>query len=182
MNTMLKTLPLLVCAATSTARAEQHNSPPDFVTRGADNSRTQPAPEAPASTGTRTLEPADVIAFDLDSSRLDAVDEIELAHAARWQRAHPTYALVIEAHTDASGGDVYNAGLAARRAHAVQARLASLGVPRARLVMAVYGAARPPVASNPYAAANRVVNLYATRLPAPVVARRSVGATAVLRT
>jgi peptidoglycan-associated lipoprotein len=94
-----------------------------------------------------------------------------LRAAASWWKANPRFRLVIEGYADAHGSDAYNIGIAARRALAVRAQLVKLGVPRDRIVTAIYGEAKPR-ASNPYAAANRVVVVYATTLsPSELVGR-----------
>lgn len=133
-------------------------SGPDFQRSG-----TRPVDRTlAASDGREAIDPVDVIAFRFDSSKLDSADEIEIREAGRWLIAHPRYRLVVEAHTDAYGGDAYNIGLAARRGLAVRDELAKLGIARDRVRVAVFGRAKPPC-KDPYAAANRVVVMYATR-------------------
>jgi outer membrane protein OmpA-like peptidoglycan-associated protein len=131
---------------------------PDFQ-----RSAARPVDRSLAASDARdAIDPVDVIGFRFDSSKLDRVDEIEVREAGRWLISHPGYRLVVEAHTDAYGGDAYNIGLAARRGLAVRDELVKLGIGRDRVSVAVFGRAKPP-SKDPYAAANRVVVMYATR-------------------
>lgn len=107
------------------------------------------------------LAPVDLIPFHFDSAALDEVDRVQLREAAAWLRKHPRYRLVIESHTDASGSEGYNAGLATRRALAVRDELERRGIARNRLLLAIHGELAPR-ATDPYAPSNRVVVLYPT--------------------
>lgn len=155
--------------AANTAPRDRATPGPDFqraVTRAVDRSLA-------SSDGNTAIDPVDVIAFRFDSAALDGSDRIELREAARWLHAHPGYRLVVEAHTDAYGTDAYNVGLASRRARAIRDTLGSLGVPRDRVIAAIYGRAKPP-SKNPFAAANRVVVIYATTLSPATIAHRTL--------
>jgi outer membrane protein OmpA-like peptidoglycan-associated protein len=110
-------------------------------------------------------EPLDVVSFELDSASIDPIGRAQLREPARWIAAHPDRRLVIEAHTDAIGGAAYNIRLAARRARAVRDTLVALGAPRDRLILSIFGKAKPP-SRTPTAAANRVAIIYAMT-PAP---------------
>jgi outer membrane protein OmpA-like peptidoglycan-associated protein len=142
---------------------------PDFVGTSARSTERSLA----ASDARDAIDPVDVIAFRFDSSKLDAGDKIEVREAGRWLLAHPHYRLVVEAHTDAYGGDAYNVGLAARRARVVRDELGKLGIARDRVIMAIYGHAKPPC-KYPYAPANRVVVMYATTLSPASIAHRTL--------
>lgn len=65
----------------------------------------------------------------------------------------------IDGHTDATGAEDYNLGLSERRANAVVAYLASLGIDPANLVAKGFGKSKPRVA-DPYSAENRRVETH----------------------
>ena len=178
MKTNVKTIAIALGALAGVAAAGRAPAGPDFqssttTTRAAGTARA-------ASDGRAAIEPFDVIPFSFDSSALDAVSQIQIGEAARWLATHPGYRLVVAGHTDAAGGDAYNVGLAARRAKAVLDQLARNGIPRARVIVAIYGKASPP-SRVPYAAANRVAVIYATaRPPEALVSSIMPSATALL--
>jgi outer membrane protein OmpA-like peptidoglycan-associated protein len=67
-----------------------------------------------------------------------------LVRVALYLRAHPEHAVVqIAGHADETGDDTFNDRLSERRAHAVAASLAALGVEPARLRLVYFGASRP---------------------------------------
>jgi hypothetical protein len=171
MKTNLTTIVIASCALSGVATAGRSPSGPDFLPYGPRAVDTSQA----ASHARAAIEPLDVIPFAFDSSKLDAVSRIQIDEAARWIVAHPSYRLVVAGHTDAAGGDAYNVGLSARRAKAVRDELVARGVPRARIVLALYGEANRPSLS-PYVAANRVAVLYATTLPPEAVAKSTLEA------
>jgi outer membrane protein OmpA-like peptidoglycan-associated protein len=149
---------LAVCALTSAASAGNAPAGPDFQSPRAHAADTAMA----ASDGRAALDPIDVIPFSFDSAKLDSISKIQVREVASWMTAHPDYQLVVAGHTDAAGGDLYNFELAARRVKVVRDELERCGISRARVVPAVYGKAMRP-SRDPYAAANRVAVLYATR-------------------
>lgn len=171
MKTNLTPIIIASCALSGVATAGRSPSGPDFLSyrpRTADTSQA-------ASHGRATIGPLDVVPFAFDSSKLDAVSRIQIDEAAGWIVAHPSYRLVVAGHTDAAGGDAYNVGLSARRAKAVRDELVARGVPRDRIVLALYGEANRP-SPRPYAAANRVAVLYATTLLPEAVAKATLAA------
>jgi hypothetical protein len=171
MKTNLTTIIVASCVLSGVAIAGRSPSGPDFLSyrpRAADTSQA-------ASHGRAAIDPLDVIPFAFDSSKLDPVSRIQIDEAAGWIVAHPSYRLVVAGHTDAAGGDAYNVGLSARRAKAVRDELVARGVPRARIVLALYGEANRP-SHWPYAAANRVAVLYATTLPPETIGKATLAA------
>jgi len=67
---------------------------------------------------------------------------------------------VLAGHTDAKGGDTYNQGLSERRAEAVRTLLQEkYGVEVSHMLTAGYGKSQLKLASNPYAAENRRVQV-----------------------
>ncbi len=64
---------------------------------------------------------------------------IEAANMAMWLDNHPDCVVVVEGHTDESGGAVYNDGLGARRSAAVAQLLIEDGVPKQQIRYASFG-------------------------------------------
>jgi len=122
---------LLVALAAGCASAPKKASPSTEITDGAASS---PAP-APVAVAPPAPEPAPAPActlarvhFAFDSALLDDVARGELkAAAASLQEKRPAD-LVIEGHCDELGTAAYNVALGNRRANAVKAYLADLGV------------------------------------------------------
>ena len=81
--------------------------------------------------------------FDFDSAELTARNKASLDSIAGYLRRNPKSRLRIEGHTDAVGASAYNVRLSERRAEAVRAHLAALGVPAERTETGHYGATRP---------------------------------------
>jgi outer membrane protein OmpA-like peptidoglycan-associated protein len=86
--------------------------------------------------------------FDFDSAALSPEAQSELAGVAADLRAHVNYLAVLVGYTDSTGDDEYNAGLAQRRAAAVQRQLATdLGTEIVRVAYVGLGEIQP-VAEN----------------------------------
>lgn len=81
--------------------------------------------------------------FGYDKASLSAEDKGILQGNADWIKKNPTYKVQIEGHCDNRGTIEYNLALGERRANAVKAYLASLGVPAARLSVISYGKEKP---------------------------------------
>ena len=97
-----------------------------------------------AEDGRMTLEGLE---FDTGSDKLrPSADSILAAVAADLKKA-ADLTVSVEGHTDNVGADAANLQLSERRAKAVVAKLAALGVPAGRLQAKGYGASQP-VASN----------------------------------
>lgn len=87
------------------------------------------------------------ITFDVDSARIKPQFYGPLDRMAATLRKYPQSYIDVIGHTDSTGDPGYNQQLSERRAGAVQNRLVSRGVNRAR--MAAYGQGeRQPVATN----------------------------------
>jgi OOP family OmpA-OmpF porin len=86
------------------------------------------------------------IVFARESAALNARDRALLDELAAAMRACANLTVIIEGHTDASGGAAFNLALSERRARAVKDYLERAGTP-ARLEIRAYGASRP-IASN----------------------------------
>jgi outer membrane protein OmpA-like peptidoglycan-associated protein len=77
--------------------------------------------------------------FAFDSSELSASDRARLEQLIGWLADNPGMNLVLEGHTDPTGTDDYNAGLATRRGEQVRAALLELGAAPGRIAVAVFG-------------------------------------------
>lgn len=113
------------------------------------------AATAAAQTGLDML-----INFDLDSASLTPDARAKLAEFAKALQDNrlKSHAFLVEGHTDASGGVVYNEGLSQRRAQSVAAFLLANGIDASRLTAVGMGKSKPRVA-NPYDAVNRRVEM-----------------------
>ncbi len=86
--------------------------------------------------------------FDFDSATLSPEGQSELSTIAADLRSHVNYMAVLVGYTDSSGDEEYNAGLAQRRAAAVQRQLAAdLGIEIMRVALVGLGEIQP-VAEN----------------------------------
>ena len=87
-----------------------------------------------------TLE--DVL-FEVDGAALQPGAQTELLRLADYLKRHPDRKILIEGHTDNSGGSDYNLQLSQLRAQSVESYLASSGVPADRIRAIGYGETRP---------------------------------------
>lgn len=87
------------------------------------------------------------VLFEFDEARLKAGASRELAELVAFLRRHPQRDVIVEGHTDAVGGEAYNARLSRDRAAAVEAFLVREGLDPDRIVSQGYGE-EFPVASN----------------------------------
>ena len=86
-----------------------------------------------------------VIYFAYDSDVLVPSETANLDKIAAYLNQHTSLGLVIEGHCDSRGTDEYNRALGERRANAIRAYLAGLGVPDARMKTVSYGKDKPAV-------------------------------------
>ena len=86
--------------------------------------------------------------FDFDKYDIRPRDAEILSANARWLRANPNTAVLIEGHCDARGTDEYNLSLGDRRAKSVVAYLTAQGIAPTRLVTISYGKERPQCSEN----------------------------------
>jgi outer membrane protein OmpA-like peptidoglycan-associated protein len=157
-------LAALLCAtAVGSAWSQSASSAPLFV--------APPAPQALARLlfkprfrsvdGVATREPnlfSMMINFEFDSTRI-LPQSLPLLDSVGQMLNLPETAdesLVIEGHTDATGGEDYNQNLSQRRALAIRDYLAaSFDVKAERLIVVGYGKTRPYDGSNPANPLNR---------------------------
>jgi len=81
--------------------------------------------------------------FQLNSSEIGESYKSDLGSAAEVFKKYPETNIVIEGHTDNTGGDDYNMTLSEKRAKAVQAFLESKGVKADRMTAKWYGETQP---------------------------------------
>jgi len=87
----------------------------------------------------------DDIYFAYDSSVLSADAQMNLKRKARWLKANPNIAFIIEGHTDERGTGAYNLALGDRRAQRTMAFLKDLGITEDRMLTVSFGEERPAV-------------------------------------
>lgn len=85
--------------------------------------------------------------FEVNKAELSTRSKQELAELARILNKYPDTDILIEGHTDSTGPEDYNLHLSERRAKAVSAYLAALGVDPRRFTTVGYGETQP-IASN----------------------------------
>ncbi len=81
--------------------------------------------------------------FEYDQARLTDTARKQLASNAEWIKGNPGATIQIEGHTDERGSVEYNLSLGERRARAVKAYLATLGIENNRLTIISYGEEKP---------------------------------------
>lgn len=79
------------------------------------------------------------VTFGFDQIGIGSAGSAELDRAVRAIETNRDALIVLDGHTDAAGADVYNTGLAIRRAEVVKDGLVARGVDPDRVVIAVYG-------------------------------------------
>lgn len=90
-----------------------------------------------------------MVTFAFNSSDLDGPARAILQQQASWIRQFPEIRFRVYGHTDLVGSDSYNRTLGKRRADAVVAYLAQLGISRSRLEAVVsYGETQPLVVTQ----------------------------------
>ena len=87
------------------------------------------------------------ILFDLDSAVIRTESKPVLDEVLGLLRGEPDWKLLIEGHTDATGGDAHNQTLSQQRADSVKAYLVAAGIAAGRLQTQGYGESKP-VADN----------------------------------
>jgi peptidoglycan-associated lipoprotein len=81
--------------------------------------------------------------FDTDKADIRTDARTALSSTAEFLKAHPSVKVTIEGHCDERGSTEYNLGLGDRRAAAVKAYLASLGVSAGQLTTVSFGKEKP---------------------------------------
>ena len=76
--------------------------------------------------------------FEFDSDQLGR----NLLPIANELMCEPDQKVILDAHTDPTGSEDYNAGLAVRRAEAVRDQLVALGIDGDRIVLGIWGEAQ----------------------------------------
>jgi outer membrane protein OmpA-like peptidoglycan-associated protein len=83
------------------------------------------------------------VLFDYDKSTVSNDAQKKLADLSDILNKYPDTYVLVEGHTDASGGDAYNQSLSQRRAQAVAADLRAKNVSDSRIKTAWYGESQP---------------------------------------
>jgi outer membrane protein OmpA-like peptidoglycan-associated protein len=81
--------------------------------------------------------------FDFDSAELRPEADAKLTMMSEEAADFPDAKLVLSGHADERGTAPYNIGLSTRRAEAVREALVTKGVPRDRIILAMYGEDAP---------------------------------------
>jgi hypothetical protein len=118
------------------------------------------------SSGSRFIEPVDIVAFRLDSQALDPAAQSQIVAVAQWMKDHPRQNVVLEGHTDRLGATEYNDDLGRRRAEMVRNHLIVNGIDPDRVVIAVYGEGG---ANRGIDQGDRKVVVYASNKPVNVI-------------
>lgn len=85
--------------------------------------------------------PPTIVKFDVDSTTIPEEDQQQLQDFASRMRGNPGVVICVVGQADKQGDEDYNRDLARRRAEAVGALLASHGVKRGQMTIAVRGEA-----------------------------------------
>lgn len=114
------------------------------------------------------------VLFEFNRAEVKATAQTQLAKLAAFLKRYPERKVSIEGHTDNVGAAGYNQELSTRRAEAVKAQLALLGVAPERLSVVGYGKDFPVAANNSDSnrALNRRVEVIISDTDQPVRARR----------
>ncbi len=87
------------------------------------------------------------VLFEIDSAILDEDARAALNQASKVLIEYPKTAIVVQGHTDSTGGELHNQDLSERRAKAVSSFLIGRGISAERMTNVGYGEGHP-IASN----------------------------------
>jgi outer membrane protein OmpA-like peptidoglycan-associated protein len=104
--------------------------------------------------------------FRFDSAALMSEAPSVLGKIVEFASANPDTRIVLDGHCDPIGASDYNVKLAIRRAESVRAQLERMGLPKDRIVFAIYG---EDGAHRPTHAEDRRVTIWSTREPLAAV-------------
>jgi peptidoglycan-associated lipoprotein len=88
-------------------------------------------------------KPLEDVYFDYDKAELKTEARASLAKDAEWMKRWPSTKVIVEGHCDSRGTNEYNLALGEKRASAVQAYLASLGIAGDRVQVVTKGEESP---------------------------------------
>ena len=144
MNALRFLFPICVISALG-ACAHQSETPSSSASAAAPPPAPPPAAPAPANAGATTPPKAEALYlyFDANSAKLDPQAEKVADQAARLYREGNPHVMRVVGHTDATGDELYNLYLSARRAKAVKQALVARGIPAATLEMQAAGESDP---------------------------------------
>jgi outer membrane protein OmpA-like peptidoglycan-associated protein len=104
--------------------------------------------------------------FRFDSAALMSEAPDVLGKIVEFASANPDTRIVLDGHCDPVGASDYNVGLAIRRTESVRAELERMGLPKDRIVFAIYGEDGARRATH---AEDRRVTIWSTREPLAAV-------------
>ncbi len=104
---------------------------------------TEPVVKSNSTLDQLFLEEVGDAYFDYDSAEIRDDAKSALRKDADFFKKYPTMRITIEGHCDERGSTEYNLALGDRRANAVKAYLAGLGIPADRLNTVSYGKEKP---------------------------------------
>ncbi len=121
------------------------NHPADGDTSASINST--PAPDLDQNrSATSPAELSRVVYFDYDSYVIKPEFEAVMVANAQFFKNNLSYKVVLEGHTDETGGREYNLALGQKRAEAVRDALSILGVSHTQMEAVSFGKEKPAVA------------------------------------
>ncbi|XKM14013.1 peptidoglycan-associated lipoprotein Pal [Orbaceae bacterium ac157xtp] len=102
-------------------------------------------PTAAEAQQLQQLQRVNTVYFDFDRYNIKPSFAATLDSHAEFLRAHPSFSIVVEGHTDEKGTPEYNIALGERRAAAVKAYLQGRGVASSQINIVSYGKEKPAV-------------------------------------
>jgi peptidoglycan-associated lipoprotein len=90
--------------------------------------------------------------FEYDKSAVKVSEEFKLDEVAKYLKANPTHALLVEGNCDERGTEEYNRSLGERRSLSGRERLVQMGINASRIDTITYGEDKPAVKGHDEAA------------------------------
>lgn len=148
MRTSMKAMALSILATTvlGLAGCKSAKKSEDLGSGGGpDGSSIESTPMSfdPSGSDSGNIAGLQTINFPYDSSTLSADAKAKAKGNAEWMKSNPNTTVQIEGHCDSRGSIEYNLALGERRANAVKAYMAGLGIASNRLSVISYGKEKP---------------------------------------
>jgi peptidoglycan-associated lipoprotein len=90
--------------------------------------------------------------FEYDKSAVKVSEEFKLDEVAKYLKANPAHALLVEGNCDERGTEEYNRSLGERRSLAGRERLVQMGIDASRIDTITYGEDKPAIQGHDEAA------------------------------